>query len=98
MSVPVIHPVFSNVDTLPIMAVGTVVEDPANAKAYKYVKFLDAVTYAAGQSVEYANVACTSVTNDRSGGSSLEIVAGILPDECRALFSEWVSSPFYRPY
>jgi tRNA(Arg) A34 adenosine deaminase TadA len=34
----------------------------------------------------------------RSGGSSLEIVAGILPDECRALFSEWVSSPFYRPY
>jgi guanine deaminase len=34
----------------------------------------------------------------RVGGSSLELVGGILPAECRALFSEWRSSPAYRPY
>ncbi len=34
----------------------------------------------------------------RIGGSSLEIIDGILPDECRALFSEWRASPFYQPY
>ena len=34
----------------------------------------------------------------RVGGSSLEIVGGILHAECRTLFSEWRSSPFYSPY
>ena len=34
----------------------------------------------------------------RVGGSSLEIIGGILPDECRTLFAEWRSSPFYQPY
>lgn len=38
---------------------------------YRYVKFLDAVTYAAGQVCTWGNAACTSVTNDRSGGSSV---------------------------
>lgn len=48
-------------------------------KTYKYVKFLDAVTYVSGQLLEYANVACTSVTNDRSGGSSLgRVPAGVV--------------------
>ena len=47
-------------------------------KRYRYCKFVDAVTYAAGHSVEWANVACTSVTNDRSGGSSLgRMAAGV---------------------
>lgn len=79
MSIPTIRPPITNVDSTPIMAVGTVVWDPAAPnKAYKYVKFLDAVTYAAGQSVEYANLALTSVTNDRAGGSSLgRLPAGI---------------------
>ena len=38
---------------------------------YKYFQFKDAVTYVATHSVEYASVGCTTVTNDRAGGSSL---------------------------
>lgn len=37
----------------------------------RYTKFVDAVTYAAGQSCTEAAVNGASVTNDRSGGSSL---------------------------
>lgn len=38
---------------------------------YKYVKFLDSVTYKAGQLVEWADTTGTSVTNDRAGGSAI---------------------------
>lgn len=41
----------------------------------KVVKFLDAVTYAAGQSCTPAAAGGTSVTNDRAGGSSLAVIA-----------------------
>jgi tRNA(Arg) A34 adenosine deaminase TadA len=34
----------------------------------------------------------------RVGGSSVQLVQGVLLEECRALFSEWRSSPAYRPY
>lgn len=50
-----------------------------DGKQYMYVKFLDAVPYAAGQVVTRANAAGTSVTNDISGGSSLgSIVEGVV--------------------
>lgn len=32
------------------------------------------------------------------GGSSLELVGGVLSAECRALFDEWGSAPDARPY
>lgn len=45
-------------------------------KRYRYVKFVDAVTYAAGQVVTLASATTWDVTNDRSGGSAL---AGLQP-------------------
>ena len=76
MSSPVVHPVFTNVDSAPVMAVGTIVWDYPNAKAYKYVKFLDAVTYKAGQVLAWGNTAATSVTNDIDGGGSAIVSTG----------------------
>lgn len=38
---------------------------------YKYVQFLDAVAYEAGDVVEWADTAATKVTKDKSGGSSV---------------------------
>ena len=38
---------------------------------YRYARFVDAVTYAAGHVLEWAvGVGCSRVTNDRAGGSS----------------------------
>ena len=48
-----------------------------NGKAYKYVQFKDAVTYAAGHVVTWANTSGTAVTNDRAGGS--DIGTGVEP-------------------
>lgn len=41
---------------------------------YRYVKFLDAVTYVAGHVVGLASATTWSVTNDRSGGSDLALI------------------------
>lgn len=49
---------------------GTVTYDE-NGYEYMYVKFLDAVTYAAGQVLTWASATAFHVTNDRSGGSSI---------------------------
>lgn len=68
-----LHYDFTTVDTNPTLAVGTVVWE--GSKAYKYVKFLDAVTYVAGHVLYPANTAGTSVTNDTSGGSALAALA-----------------------
>ena len=32
------------------------------------------------------------------GGSTIELVPGVLADECRALFSEWRASPDFQTY
>jgi tRNA(Arg) A34 adenosine deaminase TadA len=34
----------------------------------------------------------------RRGGSTLKLVGGTLPDECRELFQEWLASPSRRVY
>lgn len=61
----------------PEYTLGQMAETPTG-KRYRYCRFLDAVTYVAGHAVEWANVACTSVTNDRAGGSSLgRLPAGV---------------------
>lgn len=60
-------------------ALGQLAVDESTGYVYRYVQFLDAVTYAAGQSVTWA-IATNSmkVTNDRAGGSSVAVVpAGI---------------------
>lgn len=52
--------------------------DDGLGNVYVFVKFLDAVTYAAGQVCTYAVSTGGSVTNDISGGSSIgSIVRGI---------------------
>lgn len=58
---------------------GALYQSNSNGYVYRYVQFLDAVTYAAGQVVEWAiATALTKVTNDRAGGSSIgNIPAGI---------------------
>jgi hypothetical protein len=53
------------------LVVGGLYRYATNGWIYRYVQFKDAVTYAAGQSVEWANTTGTAVTNDRSGGSSV---------------------------
>lgn len=79
--------VLTQIDSSPKFGLGDVIERPGGFK-YKYVKFLDAVTYvgeydATGAAsvamlCTYANAACTSVTNDRAGGSSLgQVPAGV---------------------
>lgn len=66
---------FSRCTTDPEYALGER-RSTLDGKVYKYVKFLDAVTYAAGQVVTRASADGTSVTNDLSGGSSL----GVIPE------------------
>ena len=59
---------------------GAVTKDDATGKVWKLVQFKDAVTYAATQVVEWADAACTTVTNDRVGGSSIgNFAAGVCP-------------------
>lgn len=63
----------------PEHALGTVVEgvDAAGRAArYRYVRFLDAVTYLAGHVVTIASATTWAVSNDRDGGSAL---AGLMP-------------------
>lgn len=68
-----IHPPFDLIDSSDVWGVGNIAETQVagvGKKRHRYVKFLDAVTYAPGQVVTPANAAMTSVTNDISGGSS----------------------------
>ena len=55
----------------PTLVVGGLYEWVGDGYIYRYVQFKDAVTYAAGQSVEYAATTGLAVTNDRAGGSSV---------------------------
>jgi hypothetical protein len=62
--------------------VGQVFEGTDSSGRYacwRYVQYLDAVTYIRGQVCNWANATGTAVTNDRSGGSSIDAVhtAGI---------------------
>ena len=69
-----IHPPFDQIDTTDVWGVGNEVDvtvQGVGRKRYRYVKFVDAVTYAPGQPTTPANAAVTSVTNDVAGGSSL---------------------------
>lgn len=64
-------------DVSPKFNVGGLYSSP-DGKYFRYVQFKDAVTYAAGQVVTWAGTDQKSVTNDRSGGSSVATVpAGI---------------------
>lgn len=65
-------------DATPIVAVGTVVEDKATGKIYKYVQIEDA-NVALGDVVEYSDTTGNEVTKDRAGGSSIgRVVAGVV--------------------
>jgi hypothetical protein len=66
----------TTIDSVPMEKLGAVVTLPNSdgyMNTYMYVKFVDAVTYAAGHVLTWANAAGTSVTNDRSGGASLSL-------------------------
>ena len=61
------------------LVVGGLYRYATNGWIYRYVQFLDAVTYAAGQSVEWAATTGLSVTNDRAGASSVgRAAAGVV--------------------
>ena len=63
----------------PNFVLGGLYRYTVNGWIYRYVQFLDAVAYAAGQSVEYAATTGTKVTNDRAGGSSVgRAAAGVV--------------------
>ena len=71
-------------DPVPTMPVGSLVQfvDPTTKSVtwYRYVQFKDAVTYVASPKMvlTWADTACTTVTNDRAGGSSIgQIPAGV---------------------
>lgn len=67
----------SHNDATPLFAPGTVVEDKATGKAYKYILVEDAAL-AVGNVVEYSDTSGYEVTKDRAGGSSLgRVVAGV---------------------
>lgn len=74
MAMVITDPTVAN-DTIPNATPGGLYfyADPSTGKMqiYRYVQFKDAVTYAAGQVLTFANVTGTAVTNDRSGGSSV---------------------------
>lgn len=65
---------FANVSTTDTYGVGAMRED-ALGNHYRWCKAVDAVTYVVGQCLTWANTACTSVTNDISGGSSIGALA-----------------------
>ncbi len=79
MSIPLLWDDPTNInDVAPIGTVGGLYRDESGSKTYRYVQFKDAVTYAAGQVVLWANALGTAVTNDCAGGSSIGIIpAGI---------------------
>lgn len=65
-------------DSTPVVAVGTVHEDKATGKVYKYVQAEDAAL-ALGDVVEYSDTTGSEVTNDRAGGSSIgRVAAGVV--------------------
>lgn len=70
------YPVTSNHDSAKLEA-GTVWEDGATGKAYRYVLVED-TSIANGDVVEYSDTSGYEVTKDRSGGSSVgRVVAGV---------------------
>lgn len=67
----------SHNDTTPLFTPGTVVQDKATNKVYKYILVEDA-NLAVGDVVEYSDTSGYEVTKDRAGGSSLgRIAAGV---------------------
>jgi hypothetical protein len=67
----------SHNDATPKFAPGTVVQDKATSKVYKYVLVEDA-NLAVGDVVEYSDTSGYEVTKDRAGGASLgRIAAGV---------------------
>lgn len=78
------HDPATAIHTTPEAQLGALYSQPGG-KIYRYVKFVDAVTYAAGQVCTWADATGTSVTNDISGGSSIgSIVAGV----CQAVMTQ----------
>lgn len=70
---------------------GSKMETPAG-KVYRYVQFVDAVTYAAGHVVSWTETAWT-VSNDRSGGSvSTNRVAGVCLGVATQNYYGWIQT------
>ena len=67
----------SHNDTTPLFTPGTVQQDKATSKVYKYILVEDA-NLAVGDVVEYSDTSGFEVTKDRAGGASLgRIAAGV---------------------
>jgi tRNA(Arg) A34 adenosine deaminase TadA len=63
---------------------------------------IDRVVYGAGiadaAAAGFSELSIAAAAMVRLGGSRLRVEAGMLPDECRALFALWKNSGLARPY
>lgn len=80
----------SHNDATPLFAPGTVVEDKATGKAYKYILVEDAAL-AVGDVVEYSDTSGYEVTKDRAGGASLgRVAAGVALGTITDAYYGWI--------
>ncbi len=80
----------SHNDATPLFTPGTVVEDKATGKAYKYILVEDA-NLAVGDVVEYSDTSGYEVTKDRAGGASLgRVVAGVALGTITDAYYGWI--------
>jgi hypothetical protein len=82
MSLITTHTPFTQVDASPLYSLGDLCYAP-NGNIYRYVKYLDSVTYLAGHVCQWASATLNYVSNDYTGGSTigtgLTTAAGICP-------------------
>lgn len=73
----VLNPILTANDSAPVAQLGTIWEQPATGKVFKYVLIED-MAVAAGDVVEYSDTTGYEVTKDRSGGASIgRLAAGV---------------------
>lgn len=80
----------SHNDVAPLFAPGTVVQDTATSKVYKYILVEDAAL-AVGDVVEYSDTSGYEVTKDRAGGASLgRVAAGVALGTITDAYYGWI--------
>lgn len=80
----------SHNDASPLFTPGTVVQDKATSKVYKYIRAEDAAL-AVGDVVEYSDTTGYEVTKDRAGGASLgRVVAGVALGTITDAYYGWI--------
>lgn len=80
----------SHNDATALFTPGTIVQDKATSKVYKYILAEDAAL-AVGDVVEYSDTSGYEVTKDRAGGASLgRVVAGVALGTITDAYYGWI--------